>query len=284
MILDFTTIKTMRADLIFGCDGAFSRVRTEMMKHYPSHLSQENFEHQYKEFKIPANAAFGPKNFLHIWPRKNLMLIALPNMDGGFTATLFCDFKTIDDNNALNYFKDNFPDFLEAVGTERFLREWRDNKASKLTTVQIDPIGIGRILLLGDASHSILPFYGQGMNAGFEDVQLFAKELLSCKELQDLPEIIARYSKSRISDAKAIDTLARENYKEMRDQVLNPIFLVRSKVLQIISAYFPTLIIPRYSMISFTSIPYASIKKREIIQDTAILVVIVMIVLLFCIE
>ena len=104
VILDFTTIKTVKADLALGCDGAFSKVRAEMMKLFPGKVIQETFQHQYREFKVSASAALRPKEFLHIWPRKDLMMIALPNYDGSFTATLFCDFDKIN-SNTLEFFE-----------------------------------------------------------------------------------------------------------------------------------------------------------------------------------
>lgn len=280
LILDFTSIKTVRADLVIGSDGAFSKTRTEVMKHYSGKLAQETFKNQYREFKIPSNVEFSPNNFLHIWPRKDLMLIALPNKDGSFTATLFCDFDTIG-TDPVQFFKKKFPDFLKSVGVERFLKDWSDNPANKLVTVQIDPIGIDRIVLLGDAAHSILPFYGQGMNAGFEDVQLFTNYLLKC---QSVHEAISKYSRQRIPDAKSIDSLARDNYKEMSNQVLSPIFLARTKALQFINKFFPTTVVPKYSMISYTSIPYSKIKKREITQDAVIISVLLLIFLVFFID
>lgn len=276
LILDFTSIKTVRADLVIGCDGAFSKTRSELMKHYSGKLKQETFIHQYREFKIPSNVKFSPYDFLHIWPRNNLMLIALPNNDGSFTATLFCDFNCIG-TDPVAFFKKSFPDFIEAVGIDRFIKDWSDIAANKLVTVEIDPIGFDRIVLLGDAAHCILPFYGQGMNAGFEDVQIFTNHLLTCR---NVPEAISEYSRQRIPDAKSIDSLARENYKEMREKVLSPVFLIRSKALQFINRFFPATIIPRYSMISFTSIPYSSIKTREIIQDVIIIYILLLLILL----
>ena len=194
------------------------------------------------------------------------MMIALPNYDGSFTATLFCDFDKIN-SNTLEFFDENFPDFLQIVRKESLLKDWDDNSANKLVTIQVNPIGVDRIVLLGDAAHSILPFYGQGMNAGFEDVQILMSDLLGCQNSSQLPKVISEYSIRRIKDSMAIDLMARENYNEMRDYVLNPIFLFRTRVLQIVNKFFPTTILPRYSMISFSSIPYSMIKKRELLQD-----------------
>lgn len=281
VILDFATIKTVKADLVLGCDGAFSRVRTEMMKIFPGKVIQETFQHQYREFKVSASAALAPLEFLHIWPRKNLMLIALPNYDSGFTATLFCDFDKID-SDPINFFSENFPDFLQIVGKESLLKDWQDNSANKLITIQVNPIGIDKIVLLGDAAHSILPFYGQGMNAGFEDVQILTTDLLKGKSHYNVLEIISEYSLNRIKDAKAIDLLARENYNEMRDSVLSHRFLLRTRFLQIVNKFLPTAILPRYSMISFSSIPYSFIKPREFIQDLSLILLIgIMMALIF---
>ena len=113
------------------------------------------------------------------------MLIALPDCDGSFTATLFCDFDKID-LDPLTFFTDNFPDFLQIVRKESLLQDWYDYAPNKLITVQVDPIGIDRIVLLGDAAHSILPFYGQGMNAGFEDVHILTNDLKNCQNAAHL--------------------------------------------------------------------------------------------------
>lgn len=272
MILDFTSIKTVRADLILGCDGAFSRVRSEMLKYLSGKVTQETFSHQYRELKIPATCSFAPKNYLHIWPRKDLMLIALPNQDDSFTATFFYDMMNINIlRDPVAYFKTNFPDFIEIIGENKFLREWQDNPASSLVTIKVDPIASGRIVLLGDASHSILPFYGQGMNAGFEDVQIFSQKLNLCPHINQLTRVIADYSSQRIPDAESIDFLARQNYKEMSDTVLNPFFRLHNKLLLLINGFFPTAILPRYSMIAFTSLRYSTISRREIVQNLIIL-------------
>ena len=272
-VLDFSTIKTVKADMVLGCDGTFSRVRTEMAKHFPSKVVQETFQHQYREFRIPVNdAKFVPLNYLHIWPREEMMLIALPDSDGSFTATLFCEFDKIK-CDPVQFFEQKFPDFIAAVGVNRIIKDWQNNPVNKLVTVQVDPLGIDKIVLIGDSGHSILPFYGQGMNCGFEDVQLFTKQLSSMG-----PDAIGKYSAKRIPDVKAIDLLARQNYNEMRSQVLNPIFLYKSKALQLINKFLPDIIIPRYSMISFTSIPYSAIKRREIIQDVAIIIIAIVII------
>ena len=279
VILDFTTIKTVKADLVFGCDGTFSRVRTELMKYFPGKVVQETFQHQYREFKVPASAGLVPLEFLHIWPRKDLMLIALPDCDGSFTATLFCDFDKID-LDPLTFFTDNFPDFLQIVRKESLLQDWYDYAPNKLITVQVDPIGIDRIVLLGDAAHSILPFYGQGMNAGFEDVHILTNDLKNCQNAAHLQKAVSEFSLQRVKDAKAIDILARENYYEMRDYVLSPIFILRTRILQLVNKFFPATILPRYSMISFSSVPYSIIKKREFAQDLFLILLIGAIIIL----
>lgn len=279
VVLDFTSIKTVRADLVLACDGAFSRVRTEMIKYFPGKVMQETFQHQYREFKVPVSSGLVPLEFLHIWPRKDLMLIALPNRDGSFTATLFCDFFKIN-RDYLQFFKNNFPDFLELVGCENIVADWQDSSENKLITIEVNPLGINRIVLLGDAAHSILPFYGQGMNAGFEDVQIFTMDLKKCRSISEVEKIVSEYSSKRIKDSKAIDLLARENYNEMRNNVLNPVFLLKTKLLQTVNSFFPTLILPRYSMISFSSIPYSIIKKRENIQDLFLILLITIIIII----
>lgn len=269
-ILDFTSIKTIRADLVIGCDGSFSKVRTEMFKNFPGRVEMETFRHQYRELKIPSGSALSRRH-LHIWPRNNFMLIALPNHDGGFTATLFCEMQDISNDNPIDFFREHFWDFLDAVGESKFLRDWQNGTANSLVSVRVDPIGVDGIILLGDAAHSILPFYGQGLNAGFEDVELFTDQL---KNQLQISKSIAKYSASRIPDAKAIDELARDNYGEMRGRVLHRFYQWKHLCFLKLNEYFPGTFIPRYSMISFSSIAYSNIRKRELIQNLVIAIII----------
>ncbi len=258
-------VTDVKSDLIFGSDGAFSSIRAAMMRHNRFNYQQHFIEHGYKELTIPAkpdgNWAID-KNALHIWPRGHFMLIALPNPDGTFTCTLFFPFdgdpsfdsiRTPED--FMKFFGETFPDILPLmpdVGAEYFR-----NPTSSLVTIRCYPwvYQNHKAALIGDAAHAIVPFFGQGMNAGFED----------CVELDglmerfgaDWPTILESYQQSRKPNADAIADLALQNFVEMRDKVASPKFLLRKKIEAHIHRQHPDLWTPLYTLISFTNTPYA---------------------------
>ncbi len=254
---------TVTADLIFGADGAFSAVRHDMMFTDRFNYSQQYLEHGYKELSIKPNSDSThklEKNALHIWPRGGYMLIALPNLDGSFTCTLFFPFKGSPSFEELDspakvtaFFKEVFPDALELM--PHLEEEYFENPTSSLVIVRCYPWTINNsIMLIGDAAHAIVPFYGQGMNAGFEDcVDL---EKLMVKHDNNWDEIMPEYQNIRKPAGDAIADLAVMNFYEMRDLVGHPEFLLRKKIEGMFYEKHPNKWIPLYSMVTFSDIPY----------------------------
>ena len=252
------------ADRIFGTDGAFSAVRTRMQKTDRFNYSQTYMEHGYKELIFPANADGThqiDKNALHIWPRGQFMLIALANLDGSFTVTLFfpfegeTSFESLDsDEKIMAFFKDYFPDAVPLMPT--LIQDYHDNAASSLCIVRCEPWNSkDKVLLMGDAAHAIVPFYGQGMNAGFED----CSEWWRLSELynNDSEKIFSEFAKTRKPDGDAIADLALKNYIEMRDLVGDEMFLLRKKIERKIFANYPDKWVPLYSMVTFSHTRYS---------------------------
>ncbi len=252
--------KSIQSDLIVGSDGAFSIVRTMMQRTNRFNYEQHYIEHGYKELTIPADAVGGfkiEKNALHIWPRGSFMLIALPNPDGSFTGTLFFPFegelsfeslKT--EKDVLSFFETYFPDVLPLAPD--IVKEFFRNPTSSLVNIRCYPWIYGNnILLIGDAAHGIVPFYGQGMNAGFEDCFVL-NELLG-KYPDDWTTVLKEYQVLRKPNADAIAQLALENFIEMRDKVADEKFLLRKKIEAYLHKTYPDKWIPLYTMISFHS-------------------------------
>lgn len=255
--------KTVDAPLIFGTDGAFSAVRYAMQRTDRFNYHQQYIEHGYKELTIPAGegGAFRmDKAALHIWPRGNFMLIALPNADGSFTCTLFLPFegevsfehlKT--DEAVLAFFQRYFPDAIPLMPT--LLEDFRENPISSLVTVRCSPWQWqNRMVLLGDSAHAIVPFYGQGMNAGFEDCAIL--DAMLDENGGDWAKTIPAFAARRVADGDAILELALRNFIEMRDLVGDPKFLLRKKIAAHLHEKYPQRFMPVYSMVSFSSTPY----------------------------
>ena len=250
--------------LIFGTDGAFSAVRNSLQRVPGFNYCQEYLEHGYKELTIPAlpgGAHAMHKNALHIWPRGQFMLIALPNLDGSFTCTLFLPFKGEESFENLNgkkqilqFFKHYFPDAVPLMPT--LVRDFEENPTSYLVTIRCSPWHYKkRTLLIGDACHAIVPFYGQGMNAGFEDCTIL--DSLMDKYDEDWDAIIEEFNANRIEDANAIADLALYNFIEMRDKVADPRFLLWKKIEQHLHQKLPDEFQSVYSMVSFSHVPYS---------------------------
>lgn len=262
------------ADLVFGTDGAFSSVRGVFQKTDRFNYSQEYIDHGYKELSIPPNEDGShrmEKEALHIWPRGNYMLIALPNPDGSFTCTLFFPFEgspsfsQLDSTpKARTFFKDQFGDALDLMPD--FDKEWDENPTSSLVIIRCYPwVKNDKVTLLGDASHAIVPFYGQGMNSGFEDCSVL-EELLSEKG-EDWPLVLEEFQKSRKPDADAIADLAMRNFVEMRDLTGDPAFLLRKKIENRFYGKYPEKWMPLYSMVTFSHIRYSEALKEGLRQD-----------------
>lgn len=254
----------LKYDMVFGADGAFSRIRHRMQRQSMFNYSQEFLDIGYKELNIPANANGThklDKNALHIWPRGKYMLIALPNLDGSFTCTLFMPF---DGENSLNslttkqevseFFIKNLPDTLEVIPnlTEDFFK----NPTSTLVTMRCFPWTYAdKVALIGDASHAIVPFYGQGMNAGFEDITILNEMII--KYGDDWKTIFSGYEKSRKPDADAIAELSYRNFVEMSTKTADPNFILQKKIENHFSSKYPDKWIPLYSRVTFSTNPYS---------------------------
>lgn len=255
---------TVESDLIFGTDGAFSAVRSSLQRLPRFNYSQHYIEHGYKELSIPPKPDGSHRmhtNALHIWPRGQFMLIALPNLDGSFTCTLFLPFEgeesfenLTNERQVLAFFQKYFPDVIPLMPT--LLEDFFENPTSALVTVRCSPWNYGsKILLLGDACHAIVPFFGQGMNAGFEDCTIL--DSLMDKYDEDWPAIIEEFNANRIEDANAIADLALANFIEMRDKVADPRFLLWKKIEKHLHERFPKEFQSVYSMVSFSHVPYS---------------------------
>ena len=256
---------------IFGCDGAYSTVRRQMMRWGRLNYQQEYIDHGYKELTMPPTASGDypmPPQFLHIWPRENFMMIALPNQDHSFTMTLFMPFdlfKAIEtEEDLLAFFVKHFADSVSLIGVERLVCDYFKNPVGQLVSVKCYPYFMAdSVIIMGDAAHAVVPFYGQGMNAGFEDCLIYY-EILNREN--DLVKAAASYSESRWRDCHAIADLSMYNYHEMRSHVNSSVFLLRKKVDNFLHAIFPNKFIPLYTMVAFTRIPYHVVVKKNLKQ------------------
>jgi kynurenine 3-monooxygenase len=266
----------IQGEVVIGADGAFSAVRAPMQKLDRFDYSQEYLDHGYKELSIPASpgGAFAlEKEALHIWPRGGYMMIALPNRDGSFTCTLFFPHRGPRSFESLrrptdveSFFQEVFPDAVPLMPT--LAQDFFDNPTGSLVTVRCRPWHAGRTVLLGDAAHAVVPFYGQGANAAFEDCVVLDACLK--QHAPDWPRAFAEFEKSRKPNADALADLAVANFFEMRDHVASRAFLARKKMEKALHRLFPRWYLPLYSMVSFSRIPYAEAVRRAKRQDRVV--------------
>ncbi|AOZ98660.1 FAD-dependent oxidoreductase [Flavobacterium commune] len=250
-------------DMVFGADGAFSRIRHRMQRQSMFNYSQEFLNIGYKELNIPANKDDShklDKNSFHIWPRGEYMLIALPNLDGSFTCTLFMPFEGENSFGSLKdrkeveaFFEKNFPDSVEVIPD--LAEDYFKNPTSTLVTMKCFPWTYSnKVALIGDACHAIVPFYGQGMNAGFEDITILHEMILKYGE--DWETIFSEYQKSRKPNADAIAELSYRNFMEMSSKTADDKFLLQKKIEKWFSGKHPDKWIPLYSRVTFSDRPY----------------------------
>ncbi|MCH2031949.1 MAG: FAD-dependent monooxygenase [Tenacibaculum sp.] len=270
------------ADVIFGADGAGSILRKSyyLERKFLFSYSQEYLTHGYKELEIPADNNGNhqiSKDHLHIWPRGKYMLIALPNLDGSFTVTLFLSYEDGEYNfenlkteeKVTEFFETQFPDALALIPNIK--DEFFNNPTGPLGTVKCSPwVYQNKTLLIGDAAHAIVPFYGQGMNASFEDVGVFDAILDEVEG--DWDAVFKVYQKTRKKDTDAIADLAIDNYYEMRDHVANPLFKQKRTLEMDLEKHFPKDYYSKYSLVTFNeNIGYNEALKRGRAQDKALL-------------
>ncbi|MGJ8550944.1 FAD-dependent oxidoreductase [Winogradskyella wichelsiae] len=270
------------ADIIIATDGAGSALRKSyyLGKKFLFSFSQDYLTHGYKELSIlpTENGDYKTyKNALHIWPRSSFMLIALPNLDGSFTVTLFLSYAEGEYNfNNLTtpelvteFFQKEFSDALEIM--PNLVDDFFENPTAALGTVKCSPWHYkGNTLLMGDSAHAIVPFYGQGMNASFEDVVEFDKVL--DQNLENWEATFTAYEKNRKKDTDAIADLAIDNFHEMKGHVSNPIFQEKRKIEMALEKEFPTAYNSKYSLVTFKeTVGYREAMLRGRAQDKAIL-------------
>jgi len=260
--------------VVIGCDGSASAIRSEMLTLNRFTLSQQHLDYGYKELTIPAGAngkQMLDKNGLHIWPRGNYMLIALPNVDGTFGCILFLPFEGPDSiaqltthSTVREFFQLRFPDALEVMPNleENFFA----NPVGAMVTIKCSPWHFaGQSLLLGDAAHAIVPFFGQGINCGFEDCTVLL-ELLD-RHGADWERIFPEFEAARKENTNAIADMAVENFVEMRDRVADPRFLFRKNIELALQSRYANLFVPKYAMVTFHRVPYSTALKRGQVQD-----------------
>jgi kynurenine 3-monooxygenase len=259
---------SMVHDVVIGADGAYSALRDAVVRSERADYHQEHLPWGYKELTIAADPsgefALDP-GALHIWPRGDSMMIALPNLDHTFTATLFwpfdgpVGFAGLDEPSAIRArFERDYPDATALF--EDLAGEFTRNPVGSLVTVRVWPWVRGRLALLGDAAHAIVPFFGQGMNCAFEDVVELDRCLAECEE--DWASAMARYAERRKPNTDAIADLALDNFVEMRDKVASPLFRLGKRVEHAIERWAPEHYESLYELISFTTVPYAEARRR----------------------
>lgn len=288
-------------DLVIGADGAYSAVRDNIMKQSRMSFSRQYIPHGYKELTIPAitvqrdnktvlDYALENHEGLHIWPRGEFMLIALPNPEKSFTATLFAPyhgsdgFDSIDPNNADDvtaYFQKYFPDVVPLMPS--LIEDYRSNPVGSLVTIQANPWNYGRTVLIGDAAHAVVPFYGQGMNAAFEDgwilydiVRKAMSDSNTTAANVDLVKCGAVFAEQRRPAADGLSALCLEHYHDMASNTASLLYLLQKKVESAILTVFPHAFKPLYSMVAFSDIPYHQaveiVEQRDRLIRTSLVV------------
>jgi kynurenine 3-monooxygenase len=263
-------------DLLFGSDGAYSAARlNHQLQHNRFQYQQHYIDFGYKELHIPPaeNGGFRmEKNALHIWPRGNYMMIALPNTDGSFTCTLFFPFDGEPSFASLNneekvfeFFSNTFPDLIPLMPT--LTEDYFNNPTASLVTVKCFPwIRENTFALIGDAAHAIVPFFGQGMNCGFEDCSVLNELMEQFND--DWNQILPAYQHLRKPDGDAIADLALNNFIEMRDKVADRVFLLQKKIEAQFSNKYPEKWTPAYSLVTFSkNVRYSEALSRGLYQQ-----------------
>ncbi len=274
---DGDATEEIACDALIGVDGAFSAVRRAMQRCDRFDYSQTYLEHGYKELAIPPGGDGAwrlEKNALHIWPRCSYMMIALPNPDGSFTCTLFWPFEGSSsfasirgDDDVRAFFERSFPDAVPLMPT--LLDDFRRNPTGSMVTIRCRPWQYeGRVVLVGDAAHAVVPFYGQGMNAAFEDCVVFEECLR--RHAPDLRAAFVDYEARRLPNTDALADLAVDNFVEMRDKTASRRFRAYKRLDRALHRLAPFWYTPLYTLVTFTRTPYAEAARRARRQDRAV--------------
>ncbi len=256
--------------ITFGAEGMWSAIRTSLLRVPYTNFSQQHLDYDYKELTIPASQGhLLEKNALHLWPRGGHLMVALPNPDGSFTCTLFLphegerSFAHLKQQDAaVAFFQREFSDALPLM--KDFFRQMIEYPVGRLTTVKIDPWSFqNKILLIGDAAHGIVPFYGQGLNCGFENCAFLSRCIDEHAGKWDL--IFHAYEQGRRANTDAIAELSFDNFVELRERVSDPLFKLKSKLEGALEAAYPEEFLSKYSMVTFSCMPYteALVKGRR---------------------
>ncbi|KAF2279378.1 kynurenine 3-monooxygenase [Westerdykella ornata] len=259
-------------DFMIGADGAHSAVRYHLMKFTPVAYQQEYIDKLWCQFHVAPSPKDGkyrlPPNYLHIWPQDEAMFIALPNQDQTFTSTLFLTRQGFSDLDAhpdrlVAYFQDKFPAVVpDLIPADELVKQYNENPHLPLITIKCTPYHFSSSgVIVGDAAHAMVPFYGQGMNAGLEDVRVLFDFLDQYPT--DRAKALDQYSKVRTPDAHTINDLALRNYREMASDVKSPLYLLRKKIEETLDVYFPGLgFATQYSRVTFSNMPYSEVQRR----------------------
>jgi len=271
------TIKVTENEMIFGCDGAFSNVRKALMRKPYFNYSQEYIPHAYLELHIdPVIKEDGTKDFrippnhLHIWPRGQFMLIALPNQDCSFTLTMFMPVETFDGikdmYDLIAFFEKYFCDAIPAIGKDKLIEDYFATKPTSLISIKCSPYNwLDKVLIMGDAAHAMVPFYGQGMNCGMEDTLVLDHFMSEYPD--DRLKAFTEYSKFRNPDAEAMCDLAMYNYIEMRDLTARLSFFLRKKLDNFLFWIAPSKWVPLYTSVTFSRMRYSNCISNRKWQD-----------------
>ncbi|RPA92564.1 FAD/NAD(P)-binding domain-containing protein [Choiromyces venosus 120613-1] len=262
---------TVHADLIVGADGAHSATRRLLQKSVRMYYEQIYIETLWQEYEIPPHKETGDfkidANHLHIWPKKDFMFIAIPSIDKTFTCTLFMEqwrFDAIGESkeDLLAFFKENFEEVIDLVGEESLVEQYMNHQKLPLISIKCRPYHYkDRCVIIGDAAHAMVPFYGQGMNAGFEDVSVLFEHIN--ENPGSMADALDSYSAYRVPDGHMINELAMQNHIEMRSAVTSKTYLLRKAVEEALYAHVPWLgVRTMYSMVSFSNIRYTEVVER----------------------
>ena len=258
---------------VIGCDGSLSIISDVIASYHGCAKRVNDLGYSYKELSIsPSDKGFRlNKNALHIWPRNSFMMIALPNTDKSFTCTLFLPNSGINsfsenknNDDVASFFKEHFPDLIHLIPD--YIDQYMANPISSLSTVYLDMWHYkDRVCVLGDAAHAIVPFFGQGMNAGFEDCSVLNKLLTNFNG--NWNELFSDFYRLRKNNCDSIARMSLENFIEMRDHVLDENYIIKKRLSSIIESRHKDRFVPRYSMVSFHSTPYSMVYERGRVQD-----------------